>query len=298
MLSEKLWYSLSKHKLIILVLIGLLGSLTSCSDDISNSSQDQPSGNDIEAISTGNGTLKFVANGEDFVRQGFISKDQWKINFDHVYVTLDQIQAVARDVLRDGNVGNTETVLENGVPLIQLTEPITVDLAMGDDNAKPIILDSVSAPAGRYSNLAWNLTPALVGPAQQSSLLLKGSATKQGQTLPFTLKLNPKLQFQCGDFVGEERKGILKSDGTAELEATFHFDHIFGDAQVSPDEEINQGALGFEPFAQLSQGGTVELDWTNPTTTQQLSPEQTTQLQTLLASLGHVGEGHCEAKPL
>ena len=25
-----------------------------------------------------------VANGEDFVRQGFVSKDGWRISFDHV----------------------------------------------------------------------------------------------------------------------------------------------------------------------------------------------------------------------
>jgi len=30
------------------------------------------------------GTLQFVANGEDFIRQGFTSKDGWNISFDEV----------------------------------------------------------------------------------------------------------------------------------------------------------------------------------------------------------------------
>ena len=34
------------------------------------------------------GRLQFVANGEDFVRQGFVSKDGWAIGFDHVYINL------------------------------------------------------------------------------------------------------------------------------------------------------------------------------------------------------------------
>ena len=29
-------------------------------------------------------SLSLVANGEDFVRQGFVSKDDWKINFDRL----------------------------------------------------------------------------------------------------------------------------------------------------------------------------------------------------------------------
>jgi len=39
------------------------------------------------------GNLKFYANGEDFVRQGFVSKDGWAITFDHVYINLSDIAA-------------------------------------------------------------------------------------------------------------------------------------------------------------------------------------------------------------
>ncbi|MEO1288023.1 MAG: DUF4382 domain-containing protein, partial [Chloroflexota bacterium] len=39
------------------------------------------------------GTLEFHANGEDFVREGFVSKDGWIINFDHVWVSLSNVRA-------------------------------------------------------------------------------------------------------------------------------------------------------------------------------------------------------------
>ncbi|MGB3613727.1 MAG: hypothetical protein WBA10_08035, partial [Elainellaceae cyanobacterium] len=39
------------------------------------------------------GTLEFRANGEDFVRQGFVSKDGWQMDFDHLYVTLSELKA-------------------------------------------------------------------------------------------------------------------------------------------------------------------------------------------------------------
>ena len=43
------------------------------------------------------GTLQINANGEDFVRQGFVSKDGWSITFDHVYITLADITAYQTD---------------------------------------------------------------------------------------------------------------------------------------------------------------------------------------------------------
>ena len=42
------------------------------------------------------GTLAFQANGEDFVRQGFVAKDGWTIDFDHVYVTLAEVTVNCR----------------------------------------------------------------------------------------------------------------------------------------------------------------------------------------------------------
>ena len=54
----------------------------------------------------GTGTLQFYANGEDFVRQGFVSKDGWAITFDHVYITLADITAYQSDPPYDPHAGS------------------------------------------------------------------------------------------------------------------------------------------------------------------------------------------------
>ena len=256
---------------------------------LSSCSQVRPT---AQSSSEASGTLQLVANGEDFVRRGFVSKDQWQITLDHVFVTLDQITASQTSLIY-GALGRSTGTVTN-VPAITLDSPVTVDLAAGDAQAPPIPVAAVSAPTGHYRGLAWRMIPASEGPAKGSSLLLQGTAKRQDQVLPFTLSLNPTLSFRCGEYIGEERKGILRANQTAELEATFHFDHLFGNRAAALDDEVNQGALGFAPLAQLAQAGQVDLNMDQLRT--QLSPENAKKLRELLPSLGHVGEGHCEAE--
>lgn len=87
-------------------------------------------------------------------------------------------------------------------------------------------------------------------------------------------------------------KEFLSSAQTADVEATFHFDYLFGDGDAPVDDEINTGTLGFEPVAALAENGAVSL--TSSDLEQNFSKEDHKTLQTLLPSLGHVGEGHCE----
>jgi hypothetical protein len=96
--------------------------------------------------------------------------------------------------------------------------------------------------------------------------------------------------------VGDDRKGFLDADGTADLEATFHFDHLFGDGEAPPEDEINTGALGFDPLAAIAEGNTLDLDQAGLEA--QLSPADYDRLMGILPSLGHVGEGHCEETEL
>ena len=58
---------------------------------------------------TATGTLEFRANGEDFVRQGFVSKDGWSIEFDSIYVCLDNIKAYQTDPVYDAEDGELDT---------------------------------------------------------------------------------------------------------------------------------------------------------------------------------------------
>jgi len=217
------------------------------------------------------GTLQFHANGEDFVRQGFVSKDGWSINFDHVYITLEDIAAYQTDPPYDPHSGsNIKGKIE-----VSLDKVHTVDLAEGGADTPPILVGEVkNAPAGHYNAISWKMVKASSGPANGYSLVMIGTAEKNGQSVDFTINVEEECGYSCGEYVGDERKGILEKGGTADLEMTFHFDHIFGDAETPLDDELNLAALGFEPFADTAEAGKVDLNMGE-------------------LHLSHVGEGHC-----
>ncbi len=242
--------------------------------------------------SGGTGQLAIRANGENFVRQGFVTKDGWNVQFEHVYLTLSDVTAYQTDPPFDATAKDELQATSQ----VSLPDAVTVDLAAGDAAAEPILVGMLPAPAGRYNALSWKVVAAETGPAQGYPLVIQGEATKAGQTIPFTLKLSSSLHFICGDYVGDERKGILAADQQANLEATFHFDHLFGDGEAPPEDEINTGALGFDPLAAIAQGGVLEAD--TAALQQQLSPDQYKTLTKILPSLGHVGEGHCKETEL
>ena len=217
------------------------------------------------------GTLQFYANGEDFVRQGFVSKDGWSISFDHVYITLADITAYQTDPPYDPHTAGSI----NGKVTVGLNEVYTVDLAEGGEDAPPLIVGEVqNAPAGHYNAVSWNMVKATSGPAAGHALVMVGTAEKDGQTVAFTINIDAECSYDCGEYVGDERKGILSDEGTADLEMTFHFDHIFGDFELPADDELNQGALGFEYFIDYADGTVADIDMGE-------------------MHLGHVGEGHC-----
>lgn len=240
------------------------------------------------------GTLEIRANGEDFVRQGFTTKDGWQIDFDHVYVNLDQVTAYQTDP--PFNPESTPSAQPQSKAEVQLEGINTVDLAEGDENAEPIVVGEVPAPVGRYNALSWQMVKAPDGPAAGYPLVMQGTATKDGQTVNFDLRIDEELGFTCGDFVGDDRKGILTAGNAADLEATFHFDHLFGDADTPADDALNTDALGFEPLAAVAQNGQLDADLA--TLREQLSQEDYTKLVEILPSLGHVGEGHCQETTL
>ena len=233
------------------------------------------------------GTLKLRANGEDFVREGFVTKDGWQITFDQLYVNLVEVTAYQTDPPYKAETGGKPEAKEKVI----LAQSKVVDLAEGNETAETILVSEISAPPGHYNAISWKILKATDGPAQGYSLLMSGTATKDGQSLPFIVKIDQELEFICGDFVGDERKGILQAEDTAELEATFHFDHIFGDGSAAPDDEINTGALGFSPLAAIATAGKVEADMA--TLKDRLSPTDYQKFLAILPSLGHVGEGHC-----
>ena len=234
------------------------------------------------------GTLQFYANGEDFVRQGFVSKDGWSINFDHVYITLANIAAYQTDPPYDPHSGrNIEGKVE-----VSLDKLYTIDLAEGGADVPPILVGEVKdVPVGHYNAISWKMVEASSGPADGYSLVIIGTAKKDTQDVDFNIKVDKEYRYDCGEFVGDERKGMVQKASTADVEMTFHFDHVFGDADTPMDDELNVDAVGFTPFADIAEGGKLDIDMTGLQA--KLSAKDYRMLVDILPTLGHVGEGHC-----
>jgi len=241
---------------------------------------------DTELATTGQ--LSFAANGEDFVRKGFVSSDGWEITFHHVYLTITDVTAYQTDPPYDPH-SNEEITSDSKV---KLNTTVTVDLAEGENNAAPIsvgVIENVST--GHYNALSWKLVPAGSGLSEGYSILIEAQASKGDQSYNVTLGFEDSYRYYAGEFVGDTRKGFVTEETPGDLEMTFHFDHIFGDFTQPSDSDLNVMAIGFEPFAGLMQEGTVYEDLASLS---QALPEETYEkLLEVLPTLGHTGEGHC-----
>jgi hypothetical protein len=234
------------------------------------------------------GTLTFRANGEGFVREGFISKDGWNIDFNHVYVALTQIRAYQTNPPYDAFAGE----LTRSNAMVGLAGDYIIDLAAGDEDADPIVVGVVeAAPAGYYNAVSWTIAPADGGDSEGFALLIDGTATKDGETVAFMIRIENTYNYTCGAFVGDERKGVLAAGSAGEVEMTFHFDHIFGDADTPLDDSLNTGAPGFAMFAALAADDRLDVTMGDLETS--LAADDYQMLVDVLPSLGHVGEGHC-----
>jgi len=254
----------------LVLLAGCAGTETTPDTSEADSSQAETSAE--SPASSEPGELTVVANGEDFVRQGFTSKDGWEIAFDRVEVSLGEIVPQHED----------------GAP-VEPIAPQTVDLAAGDENAEPIPIATMTVPSGYYNGINWSIAPM---EDDSPSVVMTGTAMKDDRELAFELAFAPNLAYSCGEYVGDERKGFVEPDSPGELEVTLHFDHIFGDAGAPADDKINTGGFGFDRFAAVADGDTVVV--TPETLDEQFSEEDLADIAAPLTSLGHVGEGHCE----
>ena len=247
---------------------------------------DDSQGNDTAAET---GTLVFTANGEDFIREGFVTKDGWLLEFDHVYVTVSGVTAYQTDPPYDTAQGwDIDYTAKVELPGVH-----TVDLAGAD--ADPAFVGEVAgAPAGRYNALSWDLVQAAAGPADSSVIFLSGRAVKDEAEIAFTIRLGTAAAYLGGDYIGDTRKGILAHEGSTELEMTFHFDHLFGDAGEDQSDPLNREALGFDPLAALAVDGVLDI---SPGELQDsLSDADYNRFVSIMTHLAHVGEGHCLAE--
>ena len=236
-------------------------------------------------------TLRLVANGEDFVRQGFVSKDGWQIDFEHLDVNFSNATAYATETAFKPQKGDTKASVEFEHQA-EFAPIGIIDLAKGGADAEPIVVAETTVPTGFYNALVWELSTAQEdSPIAGNTMVLEGQATKNGEIIDFKLGFNRPIEYVCGEFVGDDRLGIVKENEPGQVEATLHFDHIFGDADTPPEDALNRDALGFQPLAQLASQGMVELN--DADFAEQLSEADYQKLTEAIAGLGHVGEGHC-----
>lgn len=282
--------ALTLLSLIFLVPLTLLGCASTQTPEaqtpngeISVTEPGQPVATDVAT-----GVLEINANGEDFIRQAMVSKDGWQITFDHVYLNLVDINAYQTDPPYNPETG-TEIQAKEKVLLI--SERI-VDLTQDKATEKPVFVASGPAPVGQYNALSWKMTKGTEGPVIGQAMVISGTASKDGETIPFTFKVDQELKFTCGDYVGDERKGILQAGNQANLEMTFHFDHLFGNGTLPADDPINQDSIDFRTFLPLVENGKLETSTTELEI--RLSEADYQRFEKQLLSMGHVGEGHCQ----
>lgn len=219
------------------------------------------------------GTLKFYANGEELITEGFLApkltKDGWTLTFTHAFVALSDISAYQTDPPYDAHSGEPISARKK----VTLDGVHVVDLAMGAEDGPPVFVGEVAnAPAGHYNAISWKMVRSKTGPFAGYSMLLVGTAEKDGKTVSFQIRAAEESTYRCGEFVGDERKGFLTQGGEADQEMTFHFDHVFGRADKAPDDPLNLEAVGFAPFADSTKVHEIKLRGMH---------------------IGHAGEGHC-----
>jgi hypothetical protein len=209
----------------------------------------------IMAGSVQAGTLTFFASGEELATEGFqaprLTKDGWALTFSHIFVTLTDITAYQTDPPYDPHQGGSITGQDLRSTL-QGTH--TLDLVMSAQEDTRVLVGAVmDAPAGHYNALSWRMTKATEGILAGYSMVLTGTAEKDGVSIPFQLYSEEERTYRCGEYVGDERKGLLAEKGIADLEMTFHLDHIFGRADKPADDTDEYRSPGLCPLCRRRQ---------------------------------------------
>jgi hypothetical protein len=289
---------------LLIVLTALLSVLPSCGGD-----DDDPVG----------GTLVFTANGEDFVRSGFISKDNWSLTFDHVYAVIGGPTAFQVAEAGGGGSGKFDPSRHAGHPHVGLTGggahvalagTYVVDLAQGSG---PTALGTVSGVAvGNYNRVAWDLklcdgpnaipvppvTSAELEVVHGCSLVLVGTAVDNATSAQkdFVIRFRESI-YWVSTGAHQSDIGVVAEGGSGTAEMTFHLDHIFGDYSELPTEGVNPGAVGFTPFAALDQDADDDL-YADEGVMEEFMPASTyRKLYRAFVTLGHTGEAHCMFMP-
>jgi len=247
------------------------------------------------AQGSGAGTLQFYASGGDPVRVGMVSKDGWKMVFNHMFITVTDVTGYQSQPPYDPIYARDLIRYEKAAIL---PGPTTVDIAQNDPDGDGAVLvgEIADAEPGKYNAISWQMTPAAEGEYAGYALVLVGRALKDTETIDFTLKFDQVGGYLCGEYFrhgqgAAEKRGILEGGEIADLEMTFALDVLFGDGAQPAASILNRSALGFDPLAAMADDGILDVD------TQELagalSADLGQQLEAAIAELGMVGDGRC-----
>ncbi len=249
------------------------------------------------------GTLIFTANGEDFVRNGFVSEDGWQMDFSNVYINVygptayQVVEEQPKGIFHPRHGGHPHENIPEGAAHVALMGDYFLQLK------QPIfeVGRVTDAPIGNYNRLAFRVKPAsqesvdIVDDYVGYSIVMEGTATKEQKAMNFTLKFTEEMDYyDCGP---NGDTGVLAQGAEANAEMTFHFDHIFGDADAGPADtddtsSVNFSAVGFGPFAELGDEDD-DLDLDQETMGEQMNGTLYLKIIDTIRSLGHSGEAHC-----
>jgi len=257
---------------------------------------------DDDDDSVGSGTLIFTANGEEFVREGFTSMDGWDLLFNNLYLNISGPTAYQEVEEESGGMdplhaGHPHDDIPEGAAHEALTGAFFVDLTLGDG---PTELGRVEgAAAGNYNRLNFDIvhvdseSDGYIADHEGFSIVLIGTADKGEDHIDFTIRFTEEMRYiNCGP---NDDVGVVADGGEGTAEATFHFDHVFGDEGEDPGEEhgVNEIALGFDPLAALAEEGVLDVTQDELGAGLLTGADYNTLIDAL-RTIGHSGEAHCD----
>jgi hypothetical protein len=182
-----------------------------------------------ETTSGGTGAVVFTANGEDFVRQGFVYKQGWHITFDKLFVNIVDPTAYQPDEQKG------EVVLKGAH---------WVDLAEGDENAEQITLGTVrDVHAANYQSLRFPLKRAESGEYRGNTIVMIGKASKDDHVNTGSVGFDFFHRFIEGDTVDVSQSEMKNSEGYSTLvEALWTLGHL-GEGHCAVSNQSSKGTI-------------------------------------------------------
>lgn len=264
------------------------------------------------------GTLRMGASGEEAAVEGYPTSagvafvDGWSLDFDFVLVSVDRFYV---------SHGGARTALE--------TDPVVIDL---HDALRRDVWTFPGMPAQRYEDVGYEILPPVasarrIGPVTDAqvqtmrvggiSYWLHGTAHHPAHhdvVLDLRIPMHTSMS-DCTNAIDATEGLVVTPNGTAELQLTFHLDHVFFDSIVAAEPDLRFEAyaaaagadfvvtfdeLAAQPLADLRDiDGTPLVEggaqiFYDPGSTALASQDLRSFVYHQATTVGHFnGEGHC-----